>query len=106
MMGSEARRRLDGFVAEPDPWFSVGAKRDGASELAASDFILEVLPHAEYVKVIFVDQHHTQRFAYGFKKLDGRMFMRHVTESRYLVSDLWILTRLPAGPRASRSNSA
>jgi hypothetical protein len=65
----------------------VGVKRDEVSELAAPEFILEVLPHAEYVNVLFVDQHHTQRFAYGFKKLDGRMFMRHVMESRYPDAD-------------------
>ncbi|MDA3803985.1 hypothetical protein ACMT9U_06530 [Clavibacter sp. Sh2036] len=80
---SEARRRFDGLVAEPDHWFSVGVKRDEADELAAPEFILEILPHAKYVKVIFVDQHHTQRFAYGFTNMEGRMFMTDVTEHRY-----------------------
>ncbi|MDA3803986.1 hypothetical protein ACMT9U_06535 [Clavibacter sp. Sh2036] len=80
---SEARRRFDGLVPEPDHWFSVGVKRDGASDLAAPEFILEVLPHAEYVKVLFVDQYHTLRFAYGFRDLGGRMFMTNVKENRY-----------------------
>jgi hypothetical protein len=84
---AEARRRFDGLVAEPDHWFSVGVKRDGASELAAPEFILEILPHAEYVKVIFVDQHHTQRFSYGFRDLGGRMFMTNIKESRYPDGD-------------------
>jgi hypothetical protein len=84
---AEARRRFDGLVPEPDHWFSVGVKRDEVGELAAPEFILEILPHARYVKVIFVDQHHTQRFAYGFTKMEGRMFMTDVTKHRYPDAD-------------------
>ncbi len=79
----EARQRFDGLVEQPHHWFSVAAMRDGAGPHAAPEFVLEVLPHAEFIGVQFLDQHHSKRFSYGFRKSDSRMFMESVVEHRY-----------------------
>jgi len=79
----EARQRFEGQVPEPDHWFSVAALRDDSRPDSVPDFTLEVLPHAEFVNVAFLDEFASERFNYGLTRIDDRLFMSHVTEHRY-----------------------
>jgi hypothetical protein len=79
----EALRRFTGLVPEPHHWFSVAAHRVGAAADDAPEFVLEILPHAEFVNVNFVDQYHTQKVSYGFKKMNGKLFMTNITEHNH-----------------------
>jgi hypothetical protein len=83
LSAEEARRRFEGLVPEPNHWFSVAAQRVGGAVDDAPEFVLEILPHADFINVKFVDQYHTQRFLYGFKKLDSKLFMTNITEHNY-----------------------
>ncbi|KZC96525.1 MULTISPECIES: hypothetical protein [Clavibacter] len=80
---ADARNRFDGLVPEPDHWFSVAALKDDARDRTVPEFLLEVIPHADFVNVSFLDELGRQRFRYGFTNLQGRLFMSNVTEHRY-----------------------
>lgn len=79
----EARIRFNGEMKQPHLGFSVAAKREAVGPDAAPEFVLEVLPHAEFIGVNFPDQRHSKRFSYGFRKTGLRMSLESVIELHY-----------------------
>lgn len=79
----EARLRFDGGVTESLQWFSVVARRDGVHDDGPVEFVLEVLPHADYVKVKFFEVSHSLGLSFGFTKVEGRLFLDEIVQYTY-----------------------
>ncbi len=83
MSAEEARLRFEGRVAEPFHWFSVVARRDGVQDDGPVEFILEVLPHADYIKAKFFEVSHSLGLTFGFTTIDARLFLDEITQYSY-----------------------
>lgn len=66
-----------------DDWFSVAAFKDDLPNTAIPEFTLEVLPHAEFIKVFFYDQHRSIRFIYGLRTTGDKLFLEYTTQYTY-----------------------
>ncbi len=68
---------------DEDDWFTVAAFAEGVADDGIPEYVMEMLPKAEYVKVQFYDLSRSLRFIYGFRKLDDAMFLDSIVEYTY-----------------------
>ncbi|AMM21674.1 hypothetical protein AX769_17880 [Frondihabitans sp. PAMC 28766] len=97
----EARARYAGQVPAPDHWFTVAAFRDDVAITDNPEFMVEVLPGAEMANVHFIDMAHNLCFIYGFKSIDGRLFLTESTEYTYAPGGHHPLQEAVAGETAT-----
>ncbi len=80
---SEAEARVRFASDDDDDWFSVAAFAEGVPDDGIPEYVMEILPHAEYMKVHFYDQSRNLRFIYGLRKHGDAMFLEKIVEYTY-----------------------
>lgn len=81
MTEAEARRRF--ASDDDDDWFSVAAFAEGVPDDGIPEYVMELLPKAEYVNVQFFDPSRSLRFVYGFRKHGDAIFLDNIVEYTY-----------------------